>query len=161
MGAADQHFFDNLRRTHYPADRLKVAAHLTLFRQLPPSALDELDGLVRRIAADTGAPRATIGAPFSLGTGVAFAVDSPDLMQVRARMADHFHGLLSSQDRGVPRLHITIQNKVTAGQARALLTQMIRESRPRALHVAGLSAHHYLGGPWKEAFTHKFRGARA
>src|SRR3546814_13176233 len=37
MGAADQRFFDALRTAHFPPERNHLAAHITLFPQLPPS----------------------------------------------------------------------------------------------------------------------------
>lgn len=159
MGAADQRFFDNLRAAHFPPERNHLAAHITLFHQLPPSCLDELDGLIRRIAADTP-PAASLREVYSLGGGVAFRIDSSDLQAIRERIADHFAGALTMQDRGTPRLHITVQNKVPAAEARALLAELAAGFSPRALAIAGLAAHHYLGGPWQLAFARNFRGAR-
>ncbi|HEY0594583.1 2'-5' RNA ligase family protein [Sphingopyxis sp.] len=161
MGAADQLAFDNLRAAHYPPGRNRLAAHITLFHQLPPSCLDELDRLIRRIVADTPAPRARLREIYSLGGGVAFRIDSPDLLAIRERIADHFTGMLTLQDQGVPRLHITVQNKVAPSEARALLAELAAGFEPRALAIAGLAAHHYLGGPWQPAFARNFRGVRA
>lgn len=160
MGAADQRHFDALRATHYPPERNQVAAHVTLFHQLPPSALGELDRLVRRIAADTPLPAAMLGAPFSLGRGVAFRIDSPDLLAVRARIADHFAGMLTAQDRGVPRLHVTVQNKVGASEAKALLGRLMQGFRQRPFTVIGLAAYRYRGGPWEPLHARNFRGLR-
>ena len=74
MGAADQRFFDALRAAHFPPERNYLAAHITLFHQLPPSCLDELDRLFRRIAADTPPPAAMLREVYSLGQGVAFRI---------------------------------------------------------------------------------------
>src|SRR3546814_3178318 len=63
---------------------------------------------------------------YSLGQGVAFRIDSPELLAIRARIADHFAGMLTAQDQGTPRLHITVQNKVAAAEARALLAELAR-----------------------------------
>lgn len=161
MGAADQRHFDALRTAHFPPERNHLAAHITLFHQLPPSCLDELDRLVRRIAADTPQPAAMLRDVYSLGQGVAFRIDSPGLLAVRERIADHFAGMLTAQDQGTPRLHITVQNKVAAAEARALLAQLAAGFRPRALAITGIAAHHYRGGPWEDAFARKFRGVRA
>ena len=160
MGAADQRHFDALRTAHFPPERNHLAAHITLFHQLPPSALDELDRLLRRIAADTPPPAAMLRDVYSLGQGVAFRIDSPDLLAIRTRIADHFAGMLSAQDQGTPRLHITVQNKVAAAEARALLAELAADFRPRGLSIAGIAAHHYRGGPWEPAFARRFRGAR-
>ncbi|AJA08039.1 hypothetical protein SKP52_05565 [Sphingopyxis fribergensis] len=160
MGAADQLTFNNLRAAHFPPERNHISAHITLFHQLPPSCLDELDRLIRRIAADTPPPAASLREIYSLGGGVAYRIDSEALLAVRARIADHFTGMLTLQDQGTPRLHITVQNKVTSGEARALLAELAVDFQPRALKIAGLAAHHYLGGPWQPAFAHNFRGVR-
>jgi hypothetical protein len=160
MGAADQRFFDRLRAAHFPPGRNHLAAHITLFHQLPPSCLDELDRLIRRIAADTPPPAAHLREIYSLGGGVAFRIDSPGLLDVRARIADHFAGTLTAQDQGIPRLHVTVQNKVPAAEARRLQGALAADFHPRPLMIAGLAAHHYLGGPWQPAFARNFRGVR-
>ena len=161
MGAADQHVFNNLRAAHYPPERNQLPAHITLFQQLPPSCHDELDRLVRRIAADTPPPAARLREIYSLGGGVAFRIDSPDLLAIRTRIADHFTGMLTAQDQGTPRLHITIQNKVAPKEARALIAELAEDFQSRPLAIAGLAAYHYRGGPWEPAFTRNFRGMRA
>ncbi|WP_374524096.1 2'-5' RNA ligase family protein [Sphingopyxis sp.] len=160
MGAADQRHFDRLRQAHFPPERNHLPAHLTLFHQLPPSSRDELDALIRSIAADTPPPAAMVRDIYSLGRGVAFRIESPDLLAVRARIAGRFHGLLTAQDRGTPRLHITIQNKAVPGEARALRDALAGGFRPRALTITGLAAHLYRGGPWELLFKRNFRGPR-
>ncbi len=160
MGAADQRYFDNLRAAHFPPERNHLAAHITLFHQLPPSSLDELDRLVRVIAADTPPPAAHLREVYSLGQGVAFRIDSSALIAIRDRIADRFAGMLTAQDRGTPRLHITVQNKVAPAAARELLARLAADFRARPLEIAGLAAHHYLGGPWQPVFARNFRGAR-
>ena len=159
MGAADQRIFDTLRAAHFPPERNYLAAHITLFHQLPPSALGELDGLIRRIAADTPPPAARLREVYSLGKGVAYRIESPGLLAIRERIADHFTGMLTAQDKGTPRLHITVQNKVAASDARALLAELAADFQPRLLAITGVAAHHYRGGPWEAAFARNFRGA--
>lgn len=161
MGAADQLYFNNLRAAHFPPDRNHLAAHITLFHQLPPSCHDELDRLLRRMAADTPPPTASLREVYSLGRGVAFRIDSPDLLAIRDRIADHFAGMLTAQDQGTPRLHITVQNKVTPAEARALLAGLSENFRSRPLSIVGLAAHHYRGGPWEPAFARNFHGRRS
>ena len=160
MGATDQRRFDALRQAYYPPQRNHIAAHITLFHQLPPSALDELDRLARSIAADTPPPLAEVSDIYSLNGDTAFRIENDELLSIRARIAGHFHGLLGAQDRGMPRLHITIQNKVPSAEARALVAELGRDFRPRPLEITGLAAWHYRGGPWEPAFARKFRGAR-
>ena len=157
MGAADQHCFDSLRAAHFPPERNHLRAHITLFHQLPPSCLAELDRLIKTLVADAPPP-AMVSDVYSLGRGVAYRIDSPALLSIRERIADWFAGSLSAQDQGVPRLHITIQNKVEPLAAKVLLAEIACDFVPRPLTITGLAAHHYLGGPWEIAFERKFRG---
>lgn len=160
MGTADQRYFDALRTAYYPSERNHLPAHITLFHQLPPSCLAELDGLLRRIAADTPPPVARLREVYSLGNGVAFRIESPDLLAIRDHIADHFTGSLTAQDRGTPRLHITVQNKVAPAEVRALLAALVRDFQPHRLSITGLAIHHYRGGPWDTAASRNFRGVR-
>ncbi|MBL8652254.1 MAG: 2'-5' RNA ligase family protein [Sphingopyxis sp.] len=159
MGAADQHRFDILRARHFPPERNQLRAHITLFHQLPPSCLGELDRLLKAIAQDAPPP-AMVGDIFSLGRGVAYRIDSPELLAIREQIAAWFAGSLSAQDQGTPRLHVTVQNKVEPAEAKALLAELRRDFVPRPLVVTGLAAHHYRGGPWETALERNFRGRR-
>jgi len=93
-----------------------------------------------------------------LDGGVAFRVVSPDLDAIRRDLSDHFHGLLGAQDAGGWRPHITIQNKVPPKVARALVTALERDFRPRPIGISGLGLHRYLGGPWDTLAAYSFRG---
>ena len=42
---------DGLRRAHYPPERNRLRAHVTLFHALPPSAEDEIVRLLGELAA--------------------------------------------------------------------------------------------------------------
>lgn len=158
MGAADQRRFDALRRLHYPADRNQVPAHITLFHHLAPSVLPELCDMMRQMAASHAAPRAELAELMSLGKGTAFRVHSPDLLDMRAEIADHFYGMMAQQDQAIPRLHITVQNKVTRQEAAGLQRELAREFCPRPLQITGLAAFYYRDGPWEPAFSITFRG---
>jgi hypothetical protein len=152
--------FQQSARRAFPPERNHLAAHITLFHQLPPSCdrrTRPADPPYRRRHAP---PTASLREIYSLGGGVAYRIDSPDLLEIRDRIADHFTGMLTMQDQGTPRLHITVQNKVAPAEARALLADLAADFRPRPLTIAGLAAHHYLGGPWEQAFARNFRGAR-
>ena len=150
---------DALRRAHFPVERNQLTAHLTLFHALPPSLELEIAAALKDEARGA-APRALLGPPYSLGGGVAFRILSDDLDRLRDRLADRFHGSLSAQDAHGFRAHVTVQNKVEAKVARALLAELSREHRPRPLAIAALSLHRYLGGPWQALARHPFRGAR-
>jgi hypothetical protein len=155
LGPEDFAWLDRLRRAHYPPERNQVAAHLTMFQALPPSAEVELRSRLKRMAA-ARAPAARIEGLMDLGGGVAFRVTSPDLERIRNEVANDLHGLLSAQDGGGWRPHVTIQNKVAPKAARVVIQMLERDFRPGALAIRGLGIHRYLGGPWEEVAVFPF-----
>ena len=155
IGAPDFAYLDGLRRTHFPPERNVLRAHLTLFHHLPPSCADELKQLLRDEARGND-PQARLSGLINLGGGVAFRIESPNLEDIRARIAERFAPMLLPQDRNPWRAHVTVQNKVKAPQARALLDQLSADFRPRPLALSGLAAWWYRGGPWEAIVAYKF-----
>ncbi len=158
LGGEDQAWLNRLRQNHFPAERNQLPAHLTIFYALPPSAESELR---HRLANAARGPRpvAQIAGLMNLGGGVAYRVVSDDLDRIREELAGGLAGLLSAQDSGGWRPHVTIQNKAPFNEARLLLEQLERDFRPRPLAISGLGLHRYLGGPWDMLAKHAFRGA--
>jgi hypothetical protein len=154
----DFSWIEGLRRAHYPAERNRVPAHLTIFHALPPSAEIELRTRLGQ-AARAARPTANIAGLMDLGGGVAFRIVSPDLDRLREELADGLYGLLSAQDSGGWRPHVTIQNKVAPKVARALIASLERGFVQRPLAISGLGLHRYLGGPWETIAVYPFRGA--
>lgn len=152
----DAAWLDQLRRTHYPAERNRLPAHLTMFHALPPSVVGEVSSALRRAAARPP-PKAWLEGLLDLGGGVAFRVVSDELDEIRYELADMFHGLLSAQDAGGWRPHVTIQNKVSPKVARSLLSDLRRDFRPRPIRIKGLGLDRYLDGPWEEIGSFVFR----
>ena len=156
FGAADQAFFDAERRRYFPPERNQLAAHLTMFHHLPPSLAPELR---QRLVSETRgvpAPGARVADIMSLGRGVAYRIDSPELAAIRARLAAAFEGLLTPQDAGGWRAHVTVQNKVDPAVAKALRGDLLAGFRPRPVVIAGLAAWWYRGGPWEMLSKHMF-----
>jgi len=149
---------DSLRRAHFPPERNHLAAHVTLFHAFAPSLRDELRPLLARLAASFAPPQARISGLMPLGTGTAIALESGGMLAIREAIAEHFHGALTAQDSHVPRLHITIQNKVSAETAKALQRELQGAVPDRRFPFAGLGLHVYQGGPWEAAGTWTFRG---
>jgi hypothetical protein len=157
LGSADFAWADGLRRAHFPPDRNQIPAHITLFHHLPPSVLPELKDRMKRLAAGPSPPARIVGV-LNLGNGVAFHLESPGLMEMRDDLAEAFTGLLTPQDQARPRLHITIQNKASPAEARALHQAMGVQFTGKRLAIDGLAAWHYRGGPWELATKTMFRG---
>lgn len=156
FGDGDNGWLQQLRREHYPPERNRVPAHLTLFRQLPPSLEAELG---QRLAAATAAPppRAAIAGIVDLGEGTAFRVESDGLAAIRAELADAFQGLLTRQDLTPFRPHVTIQNKVEPRDAKALQQRLRAGFAPRPLAIRALASWRYRDGPWEPLKVHAFR----
>jgi hypothetical protein len=156
LGREDFAWLDALRRRHYPPERNRLPAHLTMFHALPPSAERAARARLAQLAAGPPPP-ATIAGVMDLGGGVALRVVSDALDAMRDDLANHFHGLLSAQDSGGWRPHVTIQNKVETKAARGLRQSLERDFQPRPLRIAGLGLHLYLGGPWETLRVYPFR----
>ena len=153
-----QAWAERLRRAHYPAERNRVAAHVTLFRALPPSCEGELRQALMALARDHPPVAARLGGAFSLGRGTAIEIASPAMLDLRAELAARFRGLLTLQDAAEPRLHVTVQNKVSDREARALQHELERTPAPRDFRFSGLALHRYRDGPWAFVKRWSFRG---
>lgn len=154
-----QGWAEGLRRAHYPPSRNHLHAHVTLFHSFAPSLLDELKDYLPRITAEFAPPQARIKGVMDLGKGTAISLDAPQLLALRQITADHFHGSLTAQDLYEPRPHITIQNKVTKEEARALQAGLASELEPRVFRFPALELHLYKGGPWELVKACPFRGS--
>ncbi|MBL0924669.1 MAG: 2'-5' RNA ligase family protein [Sphingomonadaceae bacterium] len=158
MGKADQEWANALRTLHFPPERNFLDAHITLFHHLPPGYLAEIKSRLAVLTAESPPPIAHLTEIMMLGRGVAYRVDSHELLSIRDELAQQFYGLLTPQDQARPRLHITVQNKVEPATARAVHAQLSATFKPRKLAISGLAAHYYRGGPWEHIGSWKFRG---
>ncbi len=156
FGRNDQGWFDAQRAEFFPPERNVLAAHCTLFHHLPPSAADELKHRLTQETRGIRAPVARVGGLMSLGRGVAYRIESPALVAIRGGLAEAFAGLLTPQDAGGWRPHVTIQNKVTPSVAKLLLDRLARDFKPRNVELSGLATWWYRGGPWEPLSRHMF-----
>lgn len=150
--------FTALRTEHFPPERNYLEAHVTLFHALPPSCEGEVSGeLVRLCAAHAPVPGRIEGV-MNLGGGTAIRLSSEAMLALRDELADRFSGLLTPQDQHRPRLHVTVQNKVTSAEAKALQHVLGPQVTPRDFAFRGLALHAYRGGPWDLIKRWSFRG---
>ncbi|GAA2890142.1 2'-5' RNA ligase family protein [Pseudonocardia halophobica] len=145
---------NTLRRRHFPPERNHLDAHVTLFHALPgehetPVAAALTDAVRRE------PPEAVVCDPRLLGRGVAFRVDAPGLLALRADLARAFGPWLTRQDRGKRELHVTVQNKVQPEQARDLHAALSGDP-PERTAVVALGLWRYRGGPWEPVATFPF-----
>ena len=147
-----------LRCAHYPPERNHLDAHVTLFHALPGHIEGELRGLLARLAGELAPVRARLEGVMNLGRGTALKLTSPALLELRAYVSEHFRGLLTAQDSHPPRLHVTIQNKVTLPEASALQRELSGMVAPRDFAFPGMAVFRYRGGPWEAVRRFAFRG---
>ncbi len=158
LDAASQAFFDRLRRQHFPPERNVLDAHLTLFHAL--------DG--EQEAAILADIRAAVGPAFpidvsglrSLGRGVAYTIVSDQLTALRGRLARAWAPMLTAQDQQRFAPHVTIQNKASSDDARALLATLRAGFTPFPATASGLALWRYKGGPWEAVDTIVFSEER-
>lgn len=152
---------DGLRRAHYPPERNKLAAHVTLFHSFAPSLREELPRVLARLAGLYARPTAQIDSLMPLGTGTALAIRSPGMLAIREHVAELLHGALTAQDDHAPRLHITVQNKVTPKAAKALQRVLAATLEPRSFAFTALGLHLYRETHWDSVGCWKFRGKQS
>ena len=158
--AFDKTTFERLqteRRTHFPATQNKVPAHLTLFHALPASEAASVADRCRMVTRGEPAIQARATGLFNLGKGVAYRIDAPALVRLRAELADAWMPLLTSQDRAGFHPHVTIMNKAEPASAKLLLAALQAGFQPWSFTLIGLDLWRYLGGPWEAAGAFRFR----
>ena len=148
---------NGLRSQHFPRERNHLKAHVTLFHSFAPSLRDELPRFLAKMAGEYAPPRAEVTGLMDLGQGTALALRGPGLIAVRDRIAEHFWQMLTRQDQGGKKLHITIQNKVSRAAALALQEQLAPQIHPRPFGFTGLGLHIYRNPHWEAVGQWSFR----
>lgn len=151
---------NDLRQKHFPPERNFLDAHVTLFHSFSPSLFEELKTVLPRFAAGNAPPAARITGLMNMGRGTAIALRSEEMLSIREAIADHFQGSLTKQDQHKLRLHITVQNKVTAEAAKALQAELAGQVKARDFCFPALELHIYRGGPWEFVQRWPFRGQK-
>jgi 2'-5' RNA ligase len=144
-------FLQRLRDTYFPPRLNIVPAHLTLFHHLPGDELIAIVTDLRARAAEAGPMPCTMPGLRFLGRGVAVEIACPALVAMHGSLAARWRDRLNAQDRQGFRPHVTIQNKVTAADARELFERLGPGFEGPAGAVTGLDLWHYRGGPWERA----------
>ncbi len=143
-----QHFFDEKRRSHFPPERNYLDAHLTLFHHLPPGQPQVINDI--QMAADTYRQmKLNITGLKMTGSGVAYVIECPLLLQLHAYLQKLWWDKLIPQDKHKLWPHITVQNKVPSETATLLKADLEQRFEPFTGTGVGLSLFEYLGGPWK------------
>ncbi len=158
LDPASQDRFDRERQLHFPSKINFIPAHVTLFHHLPGAQAGEIDRhLAEACQAQPPEPFTVAGLRY-LGRGNAYALDMPGVSRLRDRLAAHWTKWLTAQDQQRWQPHVTVQNKVTAQQARQVQAALQRGFVPHDGVVTGVLLWRYLGGPWEMLNRHRFTG---
>lgn len=157
LDAKSQAIFDELRERYFPARLNYLKAHSTLFHHLPDDA-----GTWEYFSGLSLSPfMMKVSGLWHLGAGVAYVIDSAELLSLRRKFAQQFESILIPQDRQPFKPHITIQNKVSPEVSKALLLKLNDEFMPFDVLAVGLDVWEYLGGPWRHCFGIDFEKDRS
>ena len=154
--ASSQARFDAARERWFPQGRNLVPAHVTLFHKLPGERAGEVALRLRDVAAAAAPPRFRVASIMPLGRGAAYRLDLPGGDALRRAIGAGFE--VAAQDRGRPRAHVTVQNKVSREEAAATLEALRGGFVPWDGEAAALRLWWYRGGPWEAAGRFAFAG---
>lgn len=143
----DFNYFNSLRQKYFPAERNFIDAHLTLFHALANELT--VTNTVKEICGHQSSFVITVKALVSIGNGVAFTIESQELMQLHKSLQNKWLEFLSNQDKQKLWPHITIQNKVPVNEAKCVLNELQKNFKPFFLPAKGLQLWEYLNGPWR------------
>lgn len=147
---------DELRRRYYPPERNMVPAHVTLFHRLPGERAREIKALLAQVAAREKPMDIAVGEVKAMERGVAVFLDSPRLAALRRALAEEWRPWLTDQDSTGFRPHVTLQNKVSAGEAQRTKVGTAAELRLSRIRGVGLHLWRYRDGRWESDRLFRF-----
>ena len=142
-----QQFFNEKRKEHFPLERNFLEAHLTLFHHLPNEAI--VINTVQAVCAHQQMIALHVREVVIIGKGVAYKMESPQLITLHKKLQHTWRVLLTPQDAQGLWPHVTVQNKVTAEVAKNTKQQLQETFVPFTAYANGLILWKYLNGPWE------------
>ncbi|MCJ8163554.1 2'-5' RNA ligase family protein [Pontibacter sp. E15-1] len=158
MDEASHTFFNVLRQAHFPKERNYLQAHLTLFHHLPGSQLSEILHTLKELCQTQEKLTLEVVGLKNIGRGVAFSLQSPDLIALHGQLQRRWLAWLTPQDKQKLWPHVTVQNKVRPAQAQELLHALYNTFTPFPVSGIGFQVWAYQGGPWELLHTLAFSG---
>ena len=159
LDPASQAWFDALRTTHFPAERLQVGAHVTLFHALPGEQEGPIQQVMARLCGHALPFAVNVAGLMLLGRGVAFRLRAPAADQLRGALLEAVALRLTAQDSARWSPHVTVQNKVSPGLARRTFAALSGQFPPGPVQAVGIELWRYHGGPWEGVASWPFSGS--
>ena len=153
----DEHsqlFFNEKRIMFFPAHANYVDAHITLFHKLPSINLDIEIGMTQ--FAQHKKFDLLISDIILFETSVSYAIESPQLLHLHAKMQSKFGPYLIRNDRKIMKPHITIQNKVTTYKAQKTHALLLKDFKPFVVKAIGFTSWYYVKGYWDKKEDYLF-----
>lgn len=147
-------YFNLLRKKYFPPKINYLDAHLTLFHHLPN--ISDITDHLEKISTNQHSFKLNALGMMKLGGGVAYKLDSDELVNLHNNLQKQWSEYLISQDKQKLRPHITIQNKVKPEEALILYNEFISTFQPFEIDAIGFSLWKYLGGPWSKIKDYHF-----
>lgn len=148
LDTASTGFFNALRKQYFPTAINYIDAHLTLFHHLPPNESTITDDLQKWSNAYASFSLQVTEVK-SIGKGVAYKIESPELLQLHKAMQVKWKQWLTPQDNQKLWPHITVQNKVPPEKAKETLQILQALFQPFKATAVGFQVWAYKGGPWE------------
>lgn len=139
--------FEAERTRLFPADRLKIGAHVTLFHALPMHLRDDVGTVLREAASRQPLP-VQVHDVYSLDRGVAYRLVSHELERLHTGWQARWREHLTRQDAQPLHAHVTVQNKVTGSLARRTLDDLRAAFTPWTAQGIAFELWRYDAGPW-------------
>ena len=147
MDDDSQAWFEELRQRYYPPALNRIPAHLSLFHALPGD--NSVRYALDQSARAAGPFRMQVTGVRSMGRGVLYGLEAPELMRLHRGLVDQFRTYLTPQDKQPLRPHVVVQNKVEPAEAKTLLALLQAGFSAREVEAMGLDWWEYRGGPWR------------
>ena len=147
LDAKSADFFQRLRAKHFPPAINYIGAHLTLFHNLPGAEFEAVLSIIGKACSSRSPFAVRVSGLMKLGRGVAYKIESPKLLALRAELSKAFDPWLIKQDRQGFRPHVTVQNKVSPAEAQWLYEHLSVGFDPFEARAEGLQLWFYEGGP--------------
>lgn len=156
MDPGSQEWFEEQRQRFYPPALNRIPAHLSLFHALPGG--NTTRHLLREAAEGVAPFAMRLEGVRSMGRGVMYVLEAPELMRLHRGLADQFRTYLTPQDKQPLKPHVVVQNKVEPAEAKELLALLQAGFTVREVDAVGLDWWEYLGGPWRHLERFEFAG---